>query len=64
MSIAWSDVGTALALLFVFEGMLPFSAPHRWRSWMQLIAEQSDSALRTMGLVSMLIGAVLLWLVR
>ncbi|MCL5272861.1 MAG: DUF2065 domain-containing protein [Gammaproteobacteria bacterium] len=50
---------TALGLLFVFEGILPFLSPGFWRRVMQQMFIQSDQALRTMGLTSMLIGLAL-----
>jgi uncharacterized protein YjeT (DUF2065 family) len=55
----WSIFITAIGLLFVFEGMLPFLSPHFWRRLMQQMFIQSDQALRIMGLVSMLIGLLL-----
>lgn len=60
----WNDLFAALALVLVFEGIMPFVNPARWRNTIQLVSQQSDSALRTMGLSIMLIGAALLYLVR
>lgn len=54
--MVWSILITAVGLLFVFEGVLPFLSPAAWRRIMQQIFIQSDHALRIMGLVSMLIG--------
>ena len=59
-----SDIFAAAALLLVLEGIMPFISPARWRYFILRVAEQSDSALRIMGFTSMLIGAVLLYLVR
>ncbi|HET9843718.1 MAG TPA: DUF2065 domain-containing protein [Gammaproteobacteria bacterium] len=64
MSIAWQDVWAALALLFVFEGMMPFINPVRWKTMMQRISQQSDHSLRIMGLTSMLGGVLILYFVR
>ena len=52
----------ALALVFVFEGLLPFIRPTMWRKFLTLIIAQSDSAMRMYGLVSMLLGVGLLYL--
>ena len=60
----WNDLFAALALVLVVEGMLPFLKPERWRRVMNVIAKQSDYALRVIGLVSMLLGVVLLYAVR
>jgi len=60
----WDDLFSAVALLLVFEGIMPFINPARWRHVIRLIAEQSDGALRIMGLTSMLMGAALLSFIR
>lgn len=57
--MAWSILITALGLLFVFEGVLPFLSPPAWRTWMQQMLVQSDKALRIVGLISMLVGLLL-----
>ena len=55
---------TAIGLLFVFEGILPFLSPHFWRSLMQQMFLLSDRALRITGLVSMLVGLAIVYVVR
>ena len=55
----WLVFVVGLGLLFVFEGILPFLSPYYWRQMMQRIFIQSDRAIRIMGLVSMLIGLIL-----
>lgn len=50
----------ALALMLVFEGILPFIAPAVWRKVFQRMTEMSDSQLRFFGLTSMIIGLVFL----
>ena len=55
----WSIFISAIGLLLVFEGILPFVAPHFWRHMMQQMMAQSDRALHIVGLVSMLIGLAL-----
>lgn len=54
----------AIGLVFVLEGLLPFLAPHIWRKVMQQMLLQDDRALRVFGLVSMLIGLILVYLFR
>ena len=49
---------TALALVFVIEGLLPFLAPGAWRETFKRITEFSDGQLRFFGLTSMLLGVV------
>ena len=60
----WNDFFAAVALVLVVEGMLPFLKPERWRRVMHIIAKQTDQSLRIMGLVSMLLGVLLLYTVR
>ncbi len=60
----WSDLFAALALVFVIEGVLPFVAPDVWRSAMQRMMEMEPRALRSAGLMSMVAGLVLLYLIR
>lgn len=47
---------TAIGLMLVFEGILPFVSPNFWRQVMQQMFLQSDRILRIIGLTSMLIG--------
>jgi hypothetical protein len=54
----------ALALLLVLEGVWPFLNPGGLRRALRLMAEQDDRSLRGAGLVSMLVGVVLLYLVN
>jgi uncharacterized protein len=60
----WKDFFAAIALLFVFEGMMPFVNPQKWRQAIILIAQQPDKTLRIMGLISMIMGAVFLYFIR
>ena len=50
----------AVALMLVFEGLLPFLSPARWRSIFERATRLSDGQIRFVGLSSMLIGVVLL----
>jgi uncharacterized protein len=60
----WHDLWVALALLFVIEGIWPFLNPAAMRRALRTMLEQDDRALRTAGLVSMLAGLGLLYLVN
>ena len=50
----------ALALMLVFEGVLPFIAPNLWRDTFRKITQLSDGQIRFVGLSSMLVGLLLL----
>ncbi len=58
----WESIIPALALVLVFEGMLPFMSPEKWRQAMSQAAQLPDNVLRGMGFVSMLAGVVILYL--
>ena len=60
----WSDFGAALALLLVFEGLLPFLTPQGFKRSMAQILQTPDKQLRIMGLLSMLAGLMILYWVR
>jgi uncharacterized protein YjeT (DUF2065 family) len=53
-----------VALVLIFEGMLPFLSPRIWRRAMQQMLMQTDRALHIMGFVSMVMGVMLLYWVH
>ena len=57
--IFWS----ALALVLVLEGILPFVSPGGWRRAFSQLLQLRDGQLRFFGLCSIAIGLVVLWLV-
>jgi uncharacterized protein YjeT (DUF2065 family) len=60
----WQEILTAVALVLVIEGMLPFVGPGRYRQLVAQIARLGDNQLRTFGLTSMIAGLLLLFFVR
>lgn len=60
----WQEILTAVALVLVIEGMLPFIGPDRYREVVAQIARLSDNQLRTIGLTAMITGLLLLFIVR
>jgi len=60
----WRDLGVALCLVLVIEGMLPFLSPRRWRIMALSLAQVDDATMRKTGLACMLIGTLLLYLIR
>jgi hypothetical protein len=59
-----TEILTALALVLIIEGMVPFVGPGRYRQIVAQIVRLSDNRLRTFGLVVMTAGLVLLFLTR
>ena len=60
----WQELATAMCLVLILEGMLPFLAPARWRSLVVKLADIDNASMRLAGFVSMMIGLVLLYVVR
>ena len=60
----WQDLFSALALVLVFEGLLPFLTPGGYRKALSTMLEMDDRKLRIMGLLSMLAGLFFLYMVR
>ena len=53
---------TALALMLIIEGVIPFLVPIFWRNTFRRLTEMSDGQLRFIGLSSMIAGLLLLYL--
>ena len=60
----WHEVGIALCLVLVIEGIVPFLYPRRWREMVKMLSEIDDKAMRIAGLASMLLGTGLLYLIN
>ena len=60
----WTEILTAVALLLVIEGMLPFISPKKYRQMVAEISQLGDNQIRNIGLVVMIIGVLVLFLVR
>ena len=50
----------ALALMLIFEGLMPFVSPRGWRSMFERAMAMTDGQIRFIGLASIVIGLVLL----
>lgn len=59
-----TELLTALALVLVIEGLLPFASPALYRAAIEAMAATSPARLRLIGLSSMIAGVVLLTLVH
>ncbi len=60
----WTELGTAVALIFVIEGIIPFLNPKGWRQTLKKVSEMEDDVLRMIGLISMICGVILLYIVH
>lgn len=60
----WHALLLALSLMLVIEGLLPFLAPNSFRRLLLEVAAQDTRRLRLSGLLSMISGVALLYLVN
>jgi len=60
----WHALLLALSLMLVIEGLMPFLAPDLFRRLLLQVASQEARQLRLSGLVSMLSGVGLLYLIN
>jgi hypothetical protein len=51
---------SALALMLVFEGLLPLINPKGWRALFAKVTQLGDGQIRFIGLISVLVGSLLL----
>ena len=58
------ELGKAICLMLIIEGILPFLYPNRWRQLVATLAVTDDAKLRYMGLISMSIGLGLLFIIN
>jgi uncharacterized protein YjeT (DUF2065 family) len=62
--VYWTEILTAVSLVLIIEGMLPFIRPGRYKQLVAQIVRLSDNQLRTFGLSAMIAGLLLLFIVR
>ena len=60
----WSEFLTALALVFLLEGIIPFLNPEGMRKMLVMAMQLDDKTLRFVGLSSMIAGLILLYIVN
>ncbi|HZW75850.1 MAG TPA: DUF2065 domain-containing protein [Caldimonas sp.] len=56
----WDVALSAVALMLVVEGLLPFLSPPSWRRIFERALEMSDGQIRFLGLVSVVCGLAML----
>ncbi len=60
----WEALLAAIGLLLVLEGISPFLSPRGFRATLMQVARFDDRTLRTLGLVMMVAGALLIYWLR
>jgi hypothetical protein len=60
----WPSVIAAIALVLIFEGLLPLISPVKWRQMFTQLLQLQDGQIRFFGLTTVLLGVfLLLWLI-
>lgn len=60
----WSDIGVALGLVLVIEGIIWAVAPGGMRRALAALMSQSDDAIRLSGIVAAVVGLVIVLIAR
>jgi uncharacterized protein YjeT (DUF2065 family) len=60
----WNDLWVAMALMLVLEGIVPFLSPDTLRRMLVTLMQMDNRSMRIAGLISMLAGVALLYLVH
>lgn len=60
----WTELGVALGLLLVIEGVLYAVAPNAMRRLLEQVFSQRDEAIRITGLFMAVAGLVIVWLIQ
>ena len=60
----WQDLLVAMALVLVWEGLMPTINPSTFRSLLATLQKMDDKKLRIMGLSSMILGAFLVFIIK
>jgi len=54
---------TAIALALIIEGLIPALFPNKWRAYVLKLAEETPQSIRSIGIMIIAIGLVMLWLI-
>lgn len=60
----WPLFVSAIGLVLVVEGIIPFLSPTMWRNMMIRMLDRKDRVIRIIGFFSMIVGAILVYLVH
>ena len=60
----WTDLLTAIGLVFVLEGVAYALFPEGFKKLFIAALEQSTANLRVMGLIGAIVGVAIIWIAR
>ena len=64
MELDWTDLLAGLAIFCIIDGVMPFINPAAMKRLLARMALMEEREMRVIGLVSMLVGVAILFLVR
>ena len=64
MGLDWTDLFAALAIVCIIEGIMPFINPSAMKRLLARMASMEERDMRIAGLLSMLAGLAVLYVVR
>jgi uncharacterized protein YjeT (DUF2065 family) len=64
VGLDWTDLFAALAIVCIIEGIMPFINPSAMKRLLARMASMEERDMRIAGLVSMLAGLAVLYVVR
>jgi uncharacterized protein YjeT (DUF2065 family) len=60
----WPSILAAIAMVLIFEGLLPLISPPKWREMFTQLLQLHDGQIRFFGLTTVLLGLFLLfWII-
>jgi uncharacterized protein YjeT (DUF2065 family) len=63
VELNWTDLLNAIALLLILEGLMPFISPSGMKETYKKLLEVSDKSLRIGGLIGILFGLLMMYLI-
>ncbi len=57
-----TNILMAIGFVCILEGLIPALFPNKWQAYIKKIAAESPSTIRTIGLIMMTLGAVILFI--
>ena len=60
----WQPLLIGISMMLIIEGIVPFLYPERWRKLVWQLAQISNRSLRITGLLSMLVGLCMLYMIN
>jgi uncharacterized protein YjeT (DUF2065 family) len=64
VGLDWTDLCAAVAIVCIIEGVMPFINPTGVKRVLSRLVSMQDRDLRIAGLISMVVGLTILFLVR